>query len=93
MNPRGQLFKNVQCVIETGEKYFQIRLWNLAAALDQIILKKLVPNHQTNSKNIFERKKRDGAITSTFGPIINLTYCMNDLDSSLFSTYTTPPPL
>ena len=30
--------------------------------------KKLVPNYQTNSKNIFGRKKRNGPITSTFGP-------------------------
>ena len=35
--------------------------------------KKLVQNYQTNPKNIFGRKKRNVPITSTFGPIINLT--------------------
>ena len=45
----------------------------LAIIFYQIIRKKLVPNYQTNSKNISGCKKRNGPITSTFGPIVNLT--------------------
>ena len=40
---------------------------------DQIIRKKLIPNYKKNSKYIFGRKKQNVPITSTFGPIINLT--------------------
>ena len=36
-------------------------------------IKKLIQNHQTNPKNIFERKKLNDPITCNFGPIINLT--------------------
>ena len=44
----------------------------------QIIRKKLVPNYQTNPKYIFGRKKQNGPITSTFGPILDLTYSSYD---------------
>ena len=46
----------------------------LAIIFFQIIRKKLVPNYQTNPKNLLGRKKRNGPITSTFGPIINLIH-------------------
>ena len=49
----------------------QIQFW--AIIFYQIIWKKLVPNYQTNPKNIYERKKRNGRINSNFGTIINLT--------------------
>ena len=52
-----------------GNKQINSRIF----LLYQISRKKLVPNYKTNSKNIFERKKRNGAITSPFGLIINLT--------------------
>ena len=39
----------------------------------QIIQKNIVPDYQTNSKNIFGRKKLNSPITSNFVPIINLT--------------------
>ena len=47
----------------------------------QIIRNKLVPNYQINSKNIFGRKKRNGPITSTSGPIINLTNSSQNIKS------------
>ena len=47
----------------------------------QIVRKNLVPNYKTNLKNVFGRKKRNGPITSTFGPIINLTNSSYNLKS------------
>ena len=54
---------------------------NFSVIFYQIIRKKLVPNYQTNPKNIFGRKKRNGPITSTFGQIIHLTNSSYNLKS------------
>ena len=42
---------------------------------------KLVLNYQTEPKYIFEGKKRNGPITSNFGPIKNLTNSSYNLKS------------
>ena len=47
----------------------------------QIIRKKIVPNYETNSKNIFGHEKRNVSITSTVEPIINLTNSSYNLKS------------
>ena len=51
--------------------YFVIKKYRLI--FYKMIRIKLVPNYQTKPKNIFGCKKRNGPITSTFGPIKNLT--------------------